>query len=485
MAELALAIVPLCFAAIKGTRVVLKRLKILRQHNIEIKRLQKKFRTQTDNFLDECQTFLQELLDDYDLAEELVKDDTHPMWNTVQLDNQIKNFLGRRTDRFEEIMNDIHEKISGLDMALNSVSLDTKLKGLENTKGAIDVMLKRTKYDSWIDQFKESIHELKNVRKIPDGSFRIVVRYRTRSAPHHYLVDLLVRSESIASINVSISRTLYPASEEKPRAKKVKKVRFDDDCTASSTSKRTSSTIPLNLSSSKDLCEKVSARCGGYLDTPGYGVRHHLSPVCDDYCKHKDCINEKALGTPVPLGNVFGYSVEQSISVPQQLRLALRLVNGILQFASTSCLQDLWCVQDISYFTREDSLVAALTTMHISSELSQEARREVSMPDLAITDEFELAQRTYGVGNTSLYSLGKALLQIGQWSLLMTDDIGEIRRLAECDSRLGPVYQRITQQCLDCNFASSKDLGDPDLQNAIYRDVVCGLEGIIKSLEGR
>ncbi|KAK6844530.1 hypothetical protein PG995_014640 [Apiospora arundinis] len=207
--------------------------------------------------------------------------------------------------------------------------------------------------------------------------------------------------------------------------------------------------------------------------------------ILSDLENIQECINEKSLGTPVPLGNAFGYSVEQSISVPQQLRLALRLVNGILQFASTSCLQDLWCVQDISYFTREDSLVAALTTMHISSELSQEARREVSMPDLAITDEFELAQRTYGVGNTSLYSLGKALLQIGQWSLLMTEDIGEIRRLAECDSRLGPVYQRITQQCLDCNFASSKDLGDPDLQNAIYRDVVCGLEGIIKSLEGR
>lgn len=95
--------------------------------------------------------------------------------------------------------------------------------------------------------------------------------------------------------------------------------------------------------------------------------------------------------------------------------------------------------------------------------------------------------RSHGIANLSLYSLGLALLQIGRWELLAPepDDISEVRRIADCGNKFGPAYQKITQQCLECNFGSSKDLSDPNLQDAIYRDAVCGLEGIINCLEGR
>lgn len=63
MAELALAIVPLCATAIQGAAFIRKRLKILRHHDKEIKRLRKKFISQTDIFLDECQLLLQEILE--------------------------------------------------------------------------------------------------------------------------------------------------------------------------------------------------------------------------------------------------------------------------------------------------------------------------------------------------------------------------------------------------------------------------------------
>lgn len=63
MAELALAIVPLCIGAIKGADIIRKRLKILRHHNNEIKRLRTKFTTQNNVFLDECQLLLQEILE--------------------------------------------------------------------------------------------------------------------------------------------------------------------------------------------------------------------------------------------------------------------------------------------------------------------------------------------------------------------------------------------------------------------------------------
>ncbi|KAK7949034.1 uncharacterized protein PG986_009920 [Apiospora aurea] len=542
MAELGLAIAPLCIGAIKGTCVVLKRLKVLRHRNEEIKRLQKKFRTQTDNFLDECESFFQELLDDGDLAEELVKDEHHPLWDTVQLKTQVKDFLGRRAGRLEEIMQDIQGYISELDESLNAIPVDTKLKGVRQKKEAAEVLLKRSKYDSLVDAFKESIHELKNIRKasakrkslrdaVCSGkatslrclppSYRDISRHsesfhdaistfwsclQKQHVSHdlRLLLDsrqdgsfrVVVRSENLRFVQISIPRALFPTNEDRPRPKKVRKVRFSDDCAAGSssvpesdtTSSKTpcsaGSSMPTNLCSCGDLCKTVSGRCGGYLDTPDE-VRHHLFPVCDDRCNHKECINEITQGTPVPLGDVFGYPVEQSISVPQQLRVALRLVKGTLQFASTPWLQALWCLRDVSYFQRTNNLAAALETMHISSDLSHKGRRDVNMAEMAVADELSMAQRVHGVGNPTLYSLGKALLQIGLWTLLPTEDISEIRRLAECNSRLGPVYERITQQCLDCNFASSKDLHDPDLQNAIYRDAVCGLEGIITSLEGR
>ena len=186
---------------------------------------------------------------------------------------------------------------------------------------------------------------------------------------------------------------------------------------------------------------------------------------------------------PAQLDSIFDSTVEQSrLSVNQQLRLALKLVNGILQFASTPWLQELWDLKDLSFFKMDDSLARALATLHTSSEISGQGHRGLEMLDL--NDELTAAQRLHGIRNLSLYSLGTALLQIGRWKLLPSDDISEVRRIADGDSGLGPVYQRITQQCLECNFASGEDLSKPDLQDAIYRDVVCKVEEIINAIEG-
>lgn len=119
-------------------------------------------------------------------------------------------------------------------------------------------------------------------------------------------------------------------------------------------------------------------------------------------------------------------------------------------------------------------------------------------------DGLREAQRTYGIRNLTMHSLGVALLQIGQWDdgtspsssssssppppRLAVDEIAQVRRaadVAERGSRLGPRYHKITQQCLDCDFGFGKDLAAPELQSAIYRDVVCELRNLIDTLEGR
>lgn len=245
---------------------------------------------------------------------------------------------------------------------------------------------------------------------------------------------------------------------------------------------------PLDLCSSGDMCTQLctqSNRCGGYLDTPEH-LRHHLYPACDQYCDHTQCFNPKRLGEPATLDKIFQLPVERSISVPAQLRLALNLVKGVLQFQSTPWLSPLWRLQDLSYFQINEGLAASLETLHIGTELTKGKQRDTVMADGS--DGLAQAQLIHGIRNLTMHSLGVALLQIGQWDALKPDDIVEVRRIADLsarDSRLGPTFQRLTQQCLECDFGFGKDLTQPELQSAVYRDVVCGLEGLIHSLEGR
>ncbi|KAK8078106.1 hypothetical protein PG996_004276 [Apiospora saccharicola] len=566
MAELGLAIAPLCIGAIKSTALVHEKLKVLRHHKREIRRLQKKFSAQTDIFRDECQMVLEDTLGDHDMTKALMKESDNPMWNTKQLDDQINSYLGPRAIRYRDTVKDIREYISELDKLLNALTgedqhPDVKIKASESKEEAISIMFNKSKCESLIEEFKDSNHVLKHIQKMSarrknpaaaapsqratpigslpssyrllarhsdlfhgalgkfwsclqmhhtshdacilldsrqDGSFRVVVRYQAHHGTRQYLDDLLICPETLEGVHKSIPRALLQKDghiSQSQKGKGVGRTKEDPSRRLFKLAKREKSTqasasTRADRSSSECMCNQIrtqtmSARYAGYIDSPGE-VRHHMYPVCDEYCdQHKDCLNENILGEPVTLDEAFGYPVEECMSVPQQLRLALKLINGVLQLASTPWLRELWSLKDVFYFQRADDIATALKTLHIRSELSNQGWRVTDTTNLAVADELLNAKRTHGVGNATLYSLGKALLQVGKWSPLTSEDIGEIRRLAESNSRLGPAYDRITQQCLDCNFASSKDLHDPNLQNAIYRDVVCGLEGIINCLEGR
>lgn len=190
------------------------------------------------------------------------------------------------------------------------------------------------------------------------------------------------------------------------------------------------------------------------------------------------------------MNSIFKYPVERSISIVQQVRLALNLVQGVLKLHSTPWLRPYWRLQDLSYFEAAEGLAGSLSTLHIGTELSPDQQQcDALMADTATTGDDALdAQLACGIRNLTMHSLGVALLQIGQWDPLRPDDIVEVRKVAEVaerGSRLGPRYQKITQQCLDCDFGFGKDLGQLELQNAIYRDVVCELEALICALEGR
>lgn len=119
MAELALAILPLCFSAVKGIIIAKKKLKILRHNQKEIKRLRKKFNSQTDIFLDECQLLFQEFLSPQE-AEALIDDENNPEWTSPALGEKVKIYLGRRYGTFCEAVGEIKDAINSLSDALDT-----------------------------------------------------------------------------------------------------------------------------------------------------------------------------------------------------------------------------------------------------------------------------------------------------------------------------------------------------------------------------
>lgn len=117
MAELALAIVPLCLGAVKGINAAGKKLRVLRHYASEIKRLRKKFESETDIFLDECQLLFQEFLG-LEEAEALIGNEDHPDWGSPQLDTQLRGYLGRRYEKFRETFAEIERHIVSLNESL-------------------------------------------------------------------------------------------------------------------------------------------------------------------------------------------------------------------------------------------------------------------------------------------------------------------------------------------------------------------------------
>ena len=132
MAELALAIAPICLSAIAGINIARKKLKILRHHGKEIKRLRKKFTAQTDIFLDECQLLFQDFLDPNE-AEAIIENPNHPRWSSPELSEQIRNHLGRKYTAFSEAIDEVKDLIASLTNGLDA-------KTTENTSNGVSLL---------------------------------------------------------------------------------------------------------------------------------------------------------------------------------------------------------------------------------------------------------------------------------------------------------------------------------------------------------
>jgi hypothetical protein len=183
--------------------------------------------------------------------------------------------------------------------------------------------------------------------------------------------------------------------------------------------------------------------------------------------------------SPSSLASMIEASKEVSITVNEQLRLALRLARSVLQYHSTPWWRRNWTLSDLSYFDIDAELSVSLATLHIDAKLfsrDDSMIMESVLPHIPTPPSDDDAEMFCGIRNVTLHSLGVALLQIGRWESLDTEDVVLVRKAAAKPSRLGPRYDELTTKCLYCDFGFGADLNKPQLQGAIYESVVYELE---------
>ncbi|KAF5575531.1 hypothetical protein FPCIR_13107 [Fusarium pseudocircinatum] len=252
--------------------------------------------------------------------------------------------------------------------------------------------------------------------------------------------------------------------------------------------------VTLDLQSTRHFCSELlsngvycrqnpPATCVGYLDTRSHEkFRHSFFQCCEGVCNPNLCKADIASGALVRMDDVLAHPRSDELSVPSQLQLALRIVLAVLKFNSTSWLGECWGLQDLYFFEQGSDLTASLRTLHIGIEWSKRSPGELMEVDSAgDSRSFEDAKLAHGIRNATIYNLGVALLAIGRWAPVDSNDILHVRRMASQTCPLGSKYHEMTQRVLECDFGCGKDLSRPQLQQAIYDGIVLELESMIAS----
>lgn len=175
------------------------------------------------------------------------------------------------------------------------------------------------------------------------------------------------------------------------------------------------------------------------------------------------------------------------MQILQQIILAQKLAEAVLQYHSTPWLPQTWTLQDVAYFTDttqsdKKDISEALQSLHLSNQFLDQASLDAKAKEKLVD-----LKHTYGIRNLTLAKLGVALLEICTQKDMTVPSLGrtpyeiiEARKLVdEEDSSimtLGKRYLEIVRKCIYCDFACDDNLSSEALQSAVYTEVVCALQ---------
>jgi hypothetical protein len=254
----------------------------------------------------------------------------------------------------------------------------------------------------------------------------------------------------------------------------------------------------LDLKATKSICDHLSRSCAleshcadtclGYLEYPGATLPSRLI----FYDASKNAAMQRSGPSKgweaLPINKLL-----QSLQILHQLTLARSLAVAMLQYHSTSWLAPDWRLQDVSYFDgparqQTDIISDYLQSLHLSTHFSGSDPTEPMEPPQNPQD----LKYMYGIRNLPLAKLGVALLEIGCQKeisslngCLMPHDVISARKVLLNPlgslANLGNGYLTTIRKCIECDFSCGDDLSNSDLQDAVYTEVICGLESQIKA----
>jgi len=127
--SLALGIAPLFLGALKGSKVLKRKIKQMRNHDREISRFRKQLKNQMSIFQDESHILLKNAGIDPDLVREMMDDFEHHLWISTEVEDQIRAFLGKKYDEVEETSRQVNDQIIELESKLARFNDESKRRG--------------------------------------------------------------------------------------------------------------------------------------------------------------------------------------------------------------------------------------------------------------------------------------------------------------------------------------------------------------------
>jgi hypothetical protein len=252
-----------------------------------------------------------------------------------------------------------------------------------------------------------------------------------------------------------------------------------------------------DLRAAKSICDHLSQSCASVsrCADPCLGYLEYLRATPSSRLIFYDASrnvttqkSEHSQGTEaLPISKLL-----QSLQILHQLTLAHRVAVATLQYSSTSWLAPDWSLQDISYFEgparqQTDVISNQLKSLHLSTQFSG----PTSADPMKVSHNHQDLKYLYGIRNLPLAKLGVALLEIGCQKDISSlnpcptpHDVISARKVLlnplASIANLGNGYLKIVRKCLECDFSCGDDLSNADLRDAVYTDVVCGLESQIQ-----
>lgn len=340
-------------------------------------------------------------------------------------------------------------------------------------------------------------HIILNGESSPQVKFDMAFTHRILTGtsptedPIWFLVDSIINehigtcssneAECMDELKRSLKRQLEPVVT--PVAKKPKKsVRFAPSIPASMPIPSLP-LLPTNLS--LDFCDHLRRNFRPPLQANACVVLENTAK-CKQLVYPSHFTASSEFRKPISLGqlitSVSTPGCVDGILIHERVALAKMLAIAVLQYHATPWLQLSWRSEDILFFG-------------VEGDMQMQKRPNLSAPYINARVQGQASQipaqrRSSMARNPVLFSLGVVLLEIAHAASLESlklpcdADNGQLhgefftaRRLAKYKRTvMGPVYNDIVEQLVECVFPCGDDLNNPELQATFYEDVICPLD---------